>query len=295
MAEWIWELIAKHDGLTEGPAWDGRSLLYSECDANLTWRWDPDSNESSVWRRDTNGGNGTLFDSQGRFFVCEGAGRRVVRYEEGKPTIVIADQFEGRPFNEPNDLAIDRNGRLWFTDPNYGERPRPQDRESVYLVELAEDGASSPKRVTFDTSRPNGVLLSLDQQTLYVAESPRPPKGIRQLRAYPIRENGTFDDCEVLHDFGPHRGVDGMCLDLDGNIVATAGLLESGPGPMIYVFAPNGRVLSTHPAPADRPTNCTYGGPNLDVLFVTFGGGEVYRIPDTNRTGRLLFPPSATS
>ena len=122
-----------------------------------------------------------------------------------------------------------------------------------------------------------------------MAESPR-PHGRRQLRAYPVEDDGTLGDHEVLHDFGPARGIDGMCLNADGNIVATAGYLERGPGPMIYVFAPSGRVLSTHPAPADSPTNCTFGGPGLDVLFVTFIGGEVYRVPDTGMRGHLAYP-----
>ncbi len=82
-----------------------------------------------------------------------------------------------------------------------------------------------------------------------------------------------------------------MCLDRDGNIVATNGWEVSGPGPMITVFAPNGRVLETHPVPADRPTNCTFGGPELTTLFVTAGSGEVFRA-ETKRKGWLIYPRS---
>jgi len=294
MPDWTWERIAKHDTLTEGPAWCGEALLYSECEPALTWRWDPATRESTVRRRDTGGANGMVFDRQGRLFACEGAARRIVQYEKDRPTRVVVDSYQGNALNEPNDLAIDDAGRIWFTDPAYvmyeGWTPE-LGHESVYRADPQPDGSWTASRVTFDTTRPNGILVSPDQKTLYVAESPRPPEPGRQLRAYPIGEDGTLGDHRVLHDFGPHRGIDGMCLNTDGSIVATAGFRESGSGPMIYVFAHSGRVLSTHPAPADRPTNCTFGGPALDVLFVTFGVGDVYRVPGTGMRGHLAYPP----
>ncbi|MEX0761809.1 MAG: SMP-30/gluconolactonase/LRE family protein [Dehalococcoidia bacterium] len=290
MAEWNWELVAKQGNLTEGPAWDGEALLYSECAASLTWRYDPGSKENTVWREDTNGANGMVFDRHGRLFACEGAGRRIVRYEKDAPAEVVVDNFEGKAFNEPNDLAIDSQGRIFFSDPNYGGRPMELDHESVYRADPVYGGSWSVHRVTFDTERPNGVLFSADQETLYVAESPREMDQRRQLRAYPVNSDGSLGDHSVLHDFGPGRGIDGMCLTTDGNIVATAGHHDRGPGPMVYVFAPNGRVISTHPAPADRPTNCTYAEAGLDVLYVTFGGGEVYRAPNTGHRGHLAYP-----
>jgi gluconolactonase len=109
-------------------------------------------------------------------------------------------------------------------------------------------------RVTEDTTRPNGLLFSLDFQILYVAQSGRLPEEKRQLRAYPVNSDGSLGDHEVKHDFGEYRGIDGMVLDADGNIVATAGY-NGGPGPMIYVFSASGEVLETHPTPFDRPTN----------------------------------------
>ena len=289
MTDWTWERIARQDSLTEGPAWDGEALLYTQCFAALAWRWDPVTEENTVWRRDTGNANGMVFDRRGRLFACEGAARRIVQYEVDTPTRVVVDSFQGRAFNEPNDLAVDDAGRVWFTDPNFGGRPQELDHESVYRADPQPDGSWVAARVTFDTTYPNGILLSPDQRTLHVAESPR-PQGRRQLRAYPVNDDDTLGDYEVLHDFGPARGIDGMCLNADGSIVATAGYLERGPGPMIYVFTRAGRVLSTHPAPADFPTNCTFGGPDLDVLFVTFMGGEVYRVPDTGMRGRLAYP-----
>ena len=298
MPDWKWELIAKHENLTEGPAWDGAGLRYSEIAPSLTWRWDPKTGQNVIWRRDTNGANGMCFDRLGRLFACEGGGRRLVRYEKDRPAEVVADSSEGRQFNEPNDLAIDSGGRIYFSDPNYGGRPMQMDHESVWRADpitLSQSKGGRPwlvARATFDTTRPNGVLLSPEQKTLYVAESPRPPEARRQLRAYPVNPDGPLGDHRVLHDFGQYRGIDGMCVTSEGNIVTTAGNLKAGPGPMIYVFAPNGRVVSTHRTPpdTDQPTNCTYGGPALDELFVTFGTGHVYRVPGTGYRGHLLYP-----
>ena len=141
--------------------------------------------------------------------------------------------------------------------------------------------------MTFDTTKPNGLLLSLDEKTLYVAQSHYGEGNKRELRAYPIRDDGTLGPYEVLHNFYPHRGIDGMTLDAEGNIIATAGWRQSGPGPMIYVFAPNGRVLETHPLPEDRPTNCTFGDEDLRTLYVTTAGGWVLRAR-TDRQGIVI-------
>ena len=295
-SNWEWEQIADHDNLTEGPAWDGSGLLYNECAASTTWRFDPATGQNEVWREGTNGANGMVFDRLGRLLACEGAGRRIVRYD-ADATIAIADQFEGKCFNEPNDLAVDSRGRIWFSDPNYGGRPMELDHESVYRADPQADDSYSVTRVAFDTKRPNGVLLSSDESALYVADSPHAPGNYygetgrdepRQLYSYGILGEGALDDFNVLHDFGPGRGIDGMCLDSGGQIIATAGHHASGPGPMIYVFGARGRVMSTHPTPADRPTNCSFGGQQLDVLYVTFGGGEVFRVSNTGLNGVSL-------
>jgi len=179
------------------------------------------------------------------------------------------------------NLAIDRKGRIWFTNPvNEGNWDKTEvkelDNQSVLRADPQKDGSYKVTRVTFDTTQPNGILVSQDQGTLYVAESSYTRGVARELRAYPIREDGSLGAFKTLHTWGEdardvHRGIDGMCLDRDGNIVATNGWELSGPGPMITVFAPSGRVLETHPVPANRPTNCCFGGPDLRTLFVTEG------------------------
>ena len=114
----------------------------------------------------------------------------------------------------------------------------------------------------------------------------------RELRAYPVNDDGALGEYGVLHDFGAHRGIDGMVLDTGGNIIATAGYQAGGPGPMIYVFSPRGQVIESHPVPTDRPTNCSFAGPDLSTLYVTTIDGYLYRA-ETDRQGRLLYPPAS--
>lgn len=289
--EWHFEELARFSHLIEGPAWDGNGLLFSECDASLIHRYDPATGQCQVWLRDTGEANGLMFDRAGHLYACEGGHRRIVRYEPAR-TVTVVDSFAGKRLNSPNDLAIDDAGRIWFTDPRYTDDRETMelDHESVYRADPHWDGSWTLQRMTFDTTRPNGLLISPDQRTLYVAQSEYGEGNPRELRAYPILADGTLGQYEVLHTFYPHRGIDGMCLDVDGNIVATAGWQQSGPGPMIYVFAPDGRVLETHPVPVNQPTNCTWGDADLRTLYVTTGAGVLFRVR-TNRQGRLLFPP----
>lgn len=296
---WQFEVVAGPFGFTEGPAWNGEALLFSDIPSSRILKYDPRTRETTVFREGTHQGNGLIFDRAGRLYGCQGSGegRRVVRYESDGDVTIIADRFQGNRLNSPNDLAFDRDGRLWFTDPRYGDFRDDMElnHESVFRAEANGPGPGERwtlERVTFDTTRPNGLLISPDQTTLYVAQSEYGTDRKRELRAYPIREDGSLGPYRVLHNFYPHRGIDGMCLDAEGNIVATAGWAESGPGPMIYVFSPTGRVLETHPVPFDRPTNCTWGGPDLSTLYVTVGTGHVLAAR-TERKGYLIFPAIA--
>ncbi len=293
--EWRFDILAEFPTLIEGPAWDGSGLLFTEIAASRIQRFDPSTGTCSVLREDTNLANGMIFDASGQLYACEGGrddhGRRIVRYDPGAPTVVVVDQYEGKRLNSPNDLAVDTIGRIWFTDPRYSDDRHTMelDHESVFRADPQPDGSWTIHRVTFDTTRPNGLLISPDQRTLYVAQSDYGSDRKRELRAYPINEDGTVGEYTVLHDFGPHRGIDGMLHDIEGNIIACAGWRQSGPGPMIYVFAPNGRVLQTHPVPGDRPTNCSWGGEKLSTLYVTSGSGHLYRA-ETNLRGQLWYP-----
>ena len=287
--EWKFDILAEFPVLLEGPAWDGRGLLFSEIANNRIHRYDPATGKSKVYRESTNEANGLMFDPEGKLYACEGGGRRIVVYA-GERTKVLAASFERQRLNSPNDLAIDALGRIWFTDPRYGDRDGLElGHESVYRLDPVDNGNWPITRVTFDTTRPNGVLVSPDGQTLYIAESPHDEGAKRELRAYPIDSEGTLGKYQVLHDFSPHRGIDGMCLDIGGHIIATAGSDAGGPGSLIYVFNPSGEVLETHPLPVDYPTNCTFGGEDLKTLYVTTGSGYLLRA-QTERRGLLSYP-----
>ena len=289
---WTFEVLVEPIGLTEGPAWDGHGLLFSNTPNNRIMRYDPAVGALTVARTGTNEPNGLMLDREGRLYACEGGARRITRYEPDGGVTVICDNFEGKRLNSPNDLAVDNQGRIWFTDPRYGDfrDDMELDHESVFRLDPQPDGSWQCVRMTYDTTSPNGLLLNPDNTILYVAQSKYGENQKRELRAYPILPDGTLGEYSVLHNFYPHRGVDGMVLDRDGNIVASAGWEVSGPGGMIYVFAPNGRVLETHPVPAKRPSNCTFGDADLRSLYVTTLEGHVFRTR-TDRQGLLQYPP----
>jgi len=298
---WKFELIMKPPvvPLTEGPVWDGEYLYFSHIRASRILRYDPKTRVIGEWRSGTNRTNGLAFDAQGRLFGCCSGGRSIVRFDPDGRIVTIADRLDGKRLNTPNDLAIDRRGRIWFTNPwnegNVDATERQElDHRSVLRADPQPDGSYRVARATFDNTQPNGILVSQDQSTLYVAESNFTRGLARELRAYPILQDGSLGQYRTLHTWGEdyrevHRGIDGMCLDAEGNIVATNGWDLSGPGPMITVFSPTGRVLETHPVPANRPTNCCFGGPDLTTLFVTSTDGHFYRA-ETNRVGWAMYP-----
>jgi gluconolactonase len=308
MNHWIFETLdPAYGAVTEGPAWDGSGLLFTRIQQSRIMRFDAATGAVKIYRDHTNCANGLTFDAHGRLYGCEGGAaidaRRVVRYNLDGTVTVLADSYEGKRLNIPNDIVVDLEDRVWFTDPYYegaaGEwsfdrANKELEHDSVYRLDPQPGGSYRITRVTFDTTRPNGLLFSLDHKTLYVAQSGREPTEARQLRAYPLKSGGTLGAAEILHDFGAHRGIDGMRLDTEGNIIATAGWELGGPGPMIYVFSPSGEVLEMHPVPCRRPTNCAFGGEDLTTLYVTTIEGFLFRAR-TERAGRLLYPAPKSS
>lgn len=296
---WNFENVAGPFDFTEGPAWTGEVVLFSDIPNNQIMRYNPSTGDTDLFRKNTNEANGLMHDSGGRLYACEGGGRCIARYNSDGSRDVIVDQLDGKRLNSPNDLAFDSQGRIWFTDPRYGNKTDDLelDHQSVLRADLESDGSWSLQQMTSDTTKPNGILISPDQSWLYVAESNYGPGTHADLRSYPIKSDGTLGDCEILHNFYPHRGIDGMTLDHQGNIVATAGWEKDGPGSMIYVFSPKGRVLETHPIHLVQPegdqsgnlfpggivTNCTFGDEDLKTLYVT-AGGCLYRA-ETHRRG----------
>lgn len=293
---WQWEQITGPATITEGPAWDGNGLFFTSIADSEIRRFNPQTGEITTVYHDTGGTNGLTFGPDGALYGAAGGAREVRRYAPDGTRSVIASHFAGKRLNSPNDLVLDRQGRVWFTDPRYGDdhADRELDHDSVYRLTPPASGVGSwvIERMTFDTTRPNGLLLSPDEQTLYVAQSDYDMSRTRQLRAYPILGDSTLGDFIVLHDFGDARGIDGMRWDAEGNIVAACGWEISGPGSRVAIFATDGTLLEEHPLPAGRPSNCAFGGQALDILFVTTLDGRLYRVANTGRRGHLQ-PPAA--
>ena len=255
---------------TEGPALapDG-SIFFSDIGQSI-YRYDPKTSKTELFRRPSGRTNGLMFNQKGDLIACEGAntgGNRRISITTGiaggkdGEVKTLADRFEGKRFNSPNDLDIDAQGRVYFTDPRYvGGEPRELDFEAVFLV--APDG--SVKVATREVSKPNGILISLDGKTVYVSDNN--PQGSRQLVAFSVKADGTLEGKRVLHDFGTGRGIDGVALDTSGNIYGTAG---SGDKAGVYVFSLDGKPLALIPTPGD-PTNCCFGGgSDASLLYVT--------------------------
>tara|TARA_B100000029_G_scaffold512083_1_gene607830 strand:+ start:8980 stop:9876 length:897 start_codon:yes stop_codon:yes gene_type:complete len=296
---WEFELVAgPYGGTTEGPVWTGSSVLFTDIQGSRIMRYIPDTGEVEEYFTGTSNTNGLCFDSGGNLYGCQQAGRRIVRFEADQRTISsLPHTLDQIPHNNPNDLVVDRSGRIWFTDPYSGiGGSGDQALDHMSVLRLDPEGASQWRlsRITTDITRPNGILISRDQKTLYVAQSDYGVDKRRELRAYPINKNGTLGDYVTLHTFGVdingvQRGVDGMTLDIDGNIVACAGWESGGPGPMIYVFSPTGRVLETHPIRVERATNCCFGDRDMKTLYVTTGGGHLFKAR-TDRIGWIMWP-----
>ena len=289
--DWKFERVAGPFDFAEGPVWMGDYLLFTDIPNSRILKYDPASGVCEDFRAETNRANGLTLGRDGTLFGCEGGasslpgsndsaagqGRRIVIYKPDEDTVVIADKWIDKRLNSPNDIVEDAKGRIWFTDPRYGDRDDMElNHESVYRLDPDWSGTYELLRVTFDTTRPNGLLVTPDMDFLYVAQSDYGDNVCRELRRYPINADGTVGAFEVIHNFYPHRGIDGMRFDADGNIVASAGWTQSGPGPMIYVFAPNGRVLGTHPIDIN-PTNCCFGDDDLQSLYVTTSDGSLFR------------------
>lgn len=292
------ELVFNDGDFTEGPVLsaDG-AILFSDI-GNRILKYDPKAGKTTVFREPSGRSNGLKFDAQGRLVAAEGAntgGNRRISITESDGTVrTLADRYEGKRFNSPNDLAVDRQGRVYFTDPRYvGDEPRELDFEAVFLVHTDGKVVVATREVT----KPNGIAVSPDGKTAYVAESDSRVDGKHQLLAFDVQADGTLAGKRVLHDFGPNRrGIDGMTLDRQGNIYATAGR-EDLAG--IYVFSPAGDHLAMIPMPGD-PTNCVFGGGEESTsLYITAAGPKpqagmprrygLYRTKLANE-GHRLFP-----
>lgn len=290
-------------GLTEGvcAAPDG-TMYFSDIrrakDNGQILRFDPKTKKTTIFSKNSRKSNGLMFDAQGRLTACEGAdygGRGVARWDvkTGKRK-VLASKYDGKRFNAPNDLCIDLKGRIYFTDPRYlGHEPRELKHRAVYRIE--PDGKVI--EITHEVEKPNGIAISPDQKTLYVADhnngtdqndpsKPAPKTGAMKIYAFVLDADGKVKGPrKTLVDFGKERGCDGMTLDAKGNIYLTV-RAERRPG--IMVINPQGKEIAFIPTgpsqpgakqPVGLPSNCDFGiGKESNVLYVTVDV-SLYRIP----------------
>ena len=261
----------------EGPAADAAGNVYfSDCPNNRIMRYQPDGT-TIVWKQPSQRANGMNFDAHGRLVTCcaggptyPGGARSVLRYEHDGSVTNLASHYGGKPLNSPNDLCFDTHGRIYFTDPRYGDRSDiEQDCMAVYRIEL--DGSLT--RVIDDMEMPNGILISTDNRALYLVDYNPAPGGARTLLAYDIDSAGVCKRRSVLHDYGSGYGGDGMVLDVEGNIYLTAG---DGDAAGVYIFTPDGEQLGFVQTP-EIAGNCTFGGHDLCTLFIA-ASSSLYRI-----------------
>ncbi|MBS12422.1 MAG: gluconolactonase [Gemmatimonadetes bacterium] len=270
---------------TEGPAADHSGDLYfSDCPNNRIMVLRA-TGETEVWKEPSGRANGMNFDPDGRLVACcaqgEGGLRSVIRLATDGDHEVLASDYNGKPLNSPNDLCFDPEGRIYFTDPRYGDRSDcEQDLQAVYRIE--HDGRLT--RVIEDVETPNGILMTPDGRTIYLIDNNPEDWGARTLLSYGLTDEGDWARKAEVYDFSPGRGGDGMVLDIQGNAYVTAGDGESGG---VYVFSPSGEHLAFIHTP-EPPTNCTFGGPELRTLYIT-ATTSVYSI-ECSEPGFLAYP-----
>ncbi len=269
---------------TEGPAVDEHDNVYfSDIENNRILKLAPDGTRS-VFREPSHRTNGQTFDPQGRLWHCEGAefgpggGRRITRTDlrSGRYE-VVTERYDGLRYNSPNDICSDAQGRIYFTDPRYGDRSDMEMTvEGVYRID--RDGGVTRILQQPDIERPNGIAVTQDGRTLYVVDSCPTAGGHRCIWRFALDAQGTPRDQHRLFDFAPGRGGDGMRLDQHGNLYVAAGIMTprhphetTDVPPGVYVISPQGELKYRIPVAEDLITNLAFGGRDGRTLYITAG------------------------
>ncbi len=295
-------ILAKGGQGGEGPAWHPQRGIFASGKGGITLLGL--EGKPGIFAEDA-GTNGLLFDRQGNLLACQPGKRRVVRFgPDGKEAAVLADSFGGKKFNQPNDLTLDSKNRLYFSDPRYGPRDDMQQLdaegktiEGVYRI----DPDGKVERVLGrEVERANGVLVSVDDRYLFVADNNNDTVGgARKLWRFELTADGTVrpGTGKVLKDWFTGRGPDGLKQDEKGRLFVAGGLTRANPPAEpakdipagIYVLDPDtGKQLDFLPIPTDEVTNCAFAGADRKTLLVT-GGGVLYSVR-VREPGRVVWP-----
>ncbi len=283
--------IAAAVSFTEGPAWHAptSSVYFTDIPNERIMRYDAQGN-LETFRTRSGRANGLVFDNQNRLLACEGGNRCITRTEPNGARLVLADNYKGNRFNSPNDIIVDSQDRIYFTDPRYGNRDNMEilaaDGSAVEGVYRIDPDGSVHQVLELELHRPNGIALSQDETRLFVADNASGrDQGNRILWRFDRNPDGSVDRSSqtALFDWGnsgSDRGPDGMAVGKDDLLYVTAGLNFSDKPIManrkfrsgIYVIDPDGAGLVRFiPIPIDDITNCIFGGPNGNTLYITAG------------------------
>jgi gluconolactonase len=254
----------------EGPVWlgDARCLLWSDIPNNRVLKWDETTGTVSEWRKPSNNANGHTRDRQGRIIACEHAGRRVVRFEYDGSITVIAERFQGKPLNSPNDVVVKSDGSIWFTDPPFGTYAFYEGNKlqaelphtNVYRV----DGQSLEiTLVADDIDHPNGLAFSPDESLLYVIESRSEP---RNILVYDVVGGTKLAKRRVFYACKPGETPDGFRVDIDGNLWCGWGMTPELDG--VRVLNAAGTPIGHIHLP-ERCANLCFGGRHRNRLFMS--------------------------
>ncbi|HET9316385.1 MAG TPA: SMP-30/gluconolactonase/LRE family protein [Vicinamibacteria bacterium] len=265
-----------HTGMlwAEGPAWNpvGRYLVWSDIPNDVQMRWLDDDGHVSVMRRPAGNSNGNTFDREGRQIACEHGNRRVVRYEHDGSVTVLAERWNAKRLNAPNDVVVHPDGGIWFTDPGYGSMGNYEGHKSALEVKEAVyriDGKTgSMDLVTDALGKPNGLCFSPDSKVLYVADTGGgATHGIRAFDVNEGRRLGNGRAFAAMEFRGKKGGADGIRCDVDGNVWAGCGWAGDGYDG-VHVFAPDGTRIGLVKLP-EICSNVCFGGPKRNRLFMT--------------------------
>jgi gluconolactonase len=262
------EIVASGFGFTEGPVWDPAGFLYvSDEELNKIFRLNLDGRKEVLISLGDPDGN--TYDQQHRLVDCASVLRAIIRVAPDGQYTVLADRFEGKKFNSPNDVVLGPDGAMYFTDPTL-DLPKGEKQELLYQGVFRLDGNGRVTLLTKELSQPNGLAFSPDGKKFYVDDSKQ-----RNIRVYDFRSDGTIDNGRIAGEEpgGKGEGVpDGMKVDRDGNLYVT--------GPQgIWVWDPEGHHLGTIVMP-EQPANLAWGDADLGTLYIT-ATTSVYKLRTT--------------